>query len=219
MEGKAISYYTAVVWPVPGQRLIDWPEDMPRWPNSMGATFEKEASLAELIAWMNTEMKSRVRAKAAPRNSRPEAFRELSSKDDNLWTGLSTPKCWKCKNPIHKIDQCQKFMALNMPKIESRLLKKTTPVLAAWKEQEGSTGSQKVQGEDCSETSDGNQYKCYHHPLLYETLKATVATVAFTIRKTAKHQVIGRREEMPNLNLTWEFDQCIWLFTVIVFYR
>ena len=97
----------------------------------MGATFEKEASLAELIAWMNTEMKSRVRAKAAPRNSRPEAFRELSSKDDNLWTGLSSPKCWKCKNPIHKIDQCQKFMALNMPKIESRLLKKTTPVLAA----------------------------------------------------------------------------------------
>ena len=97
----------------------------------MDATFEKEASLAELIAWMNTEMKSRVRAKAALRNSRPEAFRELSSKDDNLWTGLSSPKCWKGKNPIHKIDQCQKFMALNMPKIESRLLKKTTPVLAA----------------------------------------------------------------------------------------
>ena len=223
-NGKPISYYTAVVWPVPGQRQqsyvsIDWPEDMPRWPNSMGATFEKEASLAELIAWMNTEMKSRVRAKAALRNSRPEAFRELSSKDDNLWTGLSSPKCWKCKNPIHKIDQCQKFMALDMPKIESRLLKKTTPVLAAWKEQEGSTGPQKVQGEDCSETSDGNQYKCNHHPLLHETLKATVATVAFTNRKTAKHQVIGRREEMPNLNLTWEFDQCIWLFTVIVFYR
>jgi len=35
----------------------------------MDATFEKEASLAELIAWMNTEMKSRVRAKAALRNS------------------------------------------------------------------------------------------------------------------------------------------------------
>ena len=95
----------------------------------MGATVEKEASLAELIAWMNTEMKSRVRAKAALRNSRPEAFREF--KDDNLWTGLSSPKCWMCKNPIHKIDQCQEFMALNMPKIESRLLKKTTPILAA----------------------------------------------------------------------------------------
>ena len=59
-------------------------DDRKVWARHLEA-LKKEASLAELIAWMNTEMKSRVRATVALRNTnqglRPSV--NQSSQDDN----------------------------------------------------------------------------------------------------------------------------------------
>ena len=68
-------------------------DDRKVWARHLEA-LKKEASLAELIAWMNTEMKSRVRATAALTNTNQSltpSVNQLSSQDDNLRTQAHHP--------------------------------------------------------------------------------------------------------------------------------
>ena len=68
----------------------------------------KEATLAQLIAWMNTEMKSRMRA-TAPLRSTGQSTRHPVG---HIGSDLNVPKsglphkCWICKNSSHWTDQC-----------------------------------------------------------------------------------------------------------------
>ena len=168
-------------------------DDRKVWARHLEA-LKKEASLAELIAWMNTEMRSRVRATAALRNAnqglRP-SVNQLSSQDDNLRTGSPSPKCWMCKNSSHWIDQCRKFMALSTQD-RIKVVKENHACFSclkrAGREHRSATCSRRRQ---CPETSDGNQCKYYHHPLLHEALKATVSTVASVMnRETAMLPIV-----------------------------
>ena len=76
----------------------------------------KEATLAQLIAWMNTEMKSRMRATAPLRSIGPPARHpvgHIGSDFNAPKTGLPH-KCCICKNSSHWTDQYQKFASLSL---------------------------------------------------------------------------------------------------------
>lgn len=75
----------------------------------------KEATLTNLIAWMTTEMKSRMRA-TAPLRSLNQSGRHpipISSEVNSVTATGLPPKCWMCQNSTHWIDQCRKFMLLS----------------------------------------------------------------------------------------------------------
>ena len=76
----------------------------------------KEATLAQLIVWMNTEMKSRMRATAALRSTGPPTRHPVGhfGSDINAPKSGLPHKCWICKNSSHWTDQCQKFASLNL---------------------------------------------------------------------------------------------------------
>jgi hypothetical protein len=68
---------------------------------------EKEKSLANLqglMSWMETDMKSRMRA-TAPLRSAASGSRYVNQ----LSTG-KPPKCWLCDTSTHWVDQCEKFI-------------------------------------------------------------------------------------------------------------
>lgn len=76
----------------------------------------KGVTLAQLIAWMNTEMKSRMRA-TAPLRCTGQPTRHpvghIGSDFNAPKSGLPN-KCWICKNSSHWTDQCQKFVSLSL---------------------------------------------------------------------------------------------------------
>ena len=139
----------------------------------------QEATLAQLIAWMNTEMKSRMRATAPLRSTGPPTRHPVG----HIGSDLNSPKaglpykCWICKNASHWTDQCQKFASLSL---ENRI--------KAVKENHACFSCLKRAGRDhrsancsrrrqCPEKSNGSQCPYYHHPLLHGAIQSTVATV------------------------------------------
>jgi hypothetical protein len=68
---------------------------------------EKPASLQGLIAWMETEIKSRMRATAPLRNP------SQGSRYVNQLSGGKSPKCWICDNSTHWVDQCEKLKSMS----------------------------------------------------------------------------------------------------------
>ena len=143
----------------------------------------KEATLAQLIAWMNTEMKSRMRATAPLRSTGPPTRHPVG----HIGSDLNAPKaglphkCWICKNSSHWTDQCQKFASLSL---ENRI--------KAVKENRACFSCLKRAGRDhrsancsrrrqCPEKSNGSQCPYYHHPLLHGAIQSTVATVTSVI--------------------------------------
>ena len=141
----------------------------------------KEATLAQLIGWMNTEMKSRIRATAPLRSTGAPTRHPVGhfGSDPNR---TSLPhKCWICKNSSHWTDQCQKFASLSL---ENRI--------KAVKENHACFSCLKRAGRDhrskncsrrrqCTENSNGSQCPYYHHPLLHGAIQSTVATVTSVI--------------------------------------
>ena len=143
----------------------------------------KEATLAQLIAWMNTEMKSRMRATAPLRSTGPPTRHPVGhiGSDLNVLKAGLPHKCWICKNSSHWTDQCQKFASLSL---ENRI--------KAVKENHACFSCLKRAGRDhraancsrrrqCSEKSNGSQCPYYHHPLLHGAIQSTVATVTSVI--------------------------------------
>lgn len=143
----------------------------------------KEATLAQLIAWMNTEMKSRMRATAPLRSTGPPARHPVChiGSDFNAPKAGLPHKCWICKNSSHWTDQCQKFASLSL---ENRI--------KAVKENHACFSCLKRAGRDhrsincsrrrqCPEKSNGSQCPYYHHPLLHGAIQSTVATITSVI--------------------------------------
>ena len=71
-------------------------------------TNQKKATLENLITWMTTEMKTRMRAIAS--------LRSIQSRhhDGGFNANMSgnNPKCWVCNSPNHFVDQCRKFSSM-----------------------------------------------------------------------------------------------------------
>ena len=138
----------------------------------------KEATLAQLIAWMKTEMKSRMRATAALRSTGPSTRHPVGhfGSDINAPKSGLPHKCWICKNSSHWTDQCQKFASLNL---ENRIkaVKENHACFSCLKR-----AGRNHRSSNCSrKKSNGIQCPYYHHPLLHGAIQSTIATVTSVI--------------------------------------
>ena len=138
----------------------------------------QEATLAQLITWMTTEMKSRMRATAPLRSVTQPPKLPVSHVGGTETKAPRVYRCWFCQNSNHWIDQCQKFTSL---KPEDRI--------KAVKENHACFSCLKRAGRDhrsvncsrrrqCPEKSNGIQCTFFHHPLLHGAMQPAVATVS-----------------------------------------
>ena len=141
----------------------------------------KEATLTQLIAWMTTEMKSRIRATATLRNvGQPprHPVNHVSPQDSSNRMNSSSPKCWLCQTSSHWVDQCRKFTLLS-PQERLRVTKDNHACFSCFKR----TGkdhrlSSCSRRRQCTEKSNRIQCTYYHHPLLHAAFQSAVATIA-----------------------------------------
>ena len=141
----------------------------------------KEATLAQLIAWMNTEMKSRMRATAPLRSTGQPTRHPVGHFGSDLkspQTGLPQ-KCWLCHNSSHWTDQCQKFPALS-PEMRIKAVKENHACFSCLKRAGRDHRSVNCsRRRQCPEKTNGSQCPYYHHPLLHGTIQPTVTTVTY----------------------------------------
>ena len=143
----------------------------------------KEATLAQLIAWMNTEMKSRMRATAPLRSTGPPTRHPVG----RIGSDLNAPKaglphkCWICKNSSHWTDQCQKFASLSLENRIKAVKENRTCFSCLKRAGRDHRSANCSRRRQCSEKSNGSQCPYYHHPLLHGAIQSTVATVTSVI--------------------------------------
>ena len=138
----------------------------------------QDATLAQLITWMTTEMKSRMRA-TAPLRSVNQPPKLLVSHVGTAETNTSRVyRCWFCQNSNHWIDQCRKFTSLK-PEDRIKAVKENHACLSclkcAGRDHRSVNCSRRRQ---CPERSNGIQCTFFHHPLLHGAMQLTVATVS-----------------------------------------
>ena len=153
-----------------------------------------DASLSILLDWMNTEMRSRMRAIAPVRctsssnSSKPRAsIHHVKSPQQPEYTFY---RCWLCESNTHWIDQCQKLISMTQPE-RLKLMKDHHACFSclkrAGRDHRMTNCKRKKQ---CSEMTGGNQCRYFHHPLLHldaERLPSSNAKthVAFVTEKEA----------------------------------
>ena len=126
-------------------------------------TIQTPATLACLMRWMDSEMKSRMR-ETAPLRNQPQAAKPAIA--HVAVQEAKNYKCWLCKSQNHWLDQCRKFASMNQ---EDRL--------KAVKENHACFSCLKQAGRD-HQASNCSQCKFYHHPLLHPTHEAGNVGVA-----------------------------------------
>ena len=138
---------------------------------------KKEATLENIMSWMTTEMKSRMRASAPLRVSTP-----LRSQAKSKWNinhlGHERHKCWLCKTSTHWVDQCSSLEAMNSEN-RMKLIKENNACFSCLKKtsknHRAATCSRRQQ---CTVHANGEQCKSYHHPLLHESRQPNQVGVA-----------------------------------------
>ena len=133
---------------------------------------EKLASLQGLIAWMETEMKSRMCATAPLRNP------SQGSRYVNELSGGKPPKSWICDNSTRWVDQCEKFKSMS-PEERLKTVRENHACFSclkkAGRDHRASNCSRRKQ---CTQKISGVQYKYYHHVLLHPSNPAASVGVA-----------------------------------------
>ena len=141
------------------------------------------ATLAQLIAWKNTEMKSRMRATAPLRSTGQPTWHPV----DHIGSDLNAPKvglphkCWICKNSSHWTDQCQKFASLSLEN-RIKVVKENHACFSRLKRAEREHRSANCsRRRQCPEKSNGSPCPYHHHPLSHGAIQSTVANVTSVI--------------------------------------
>ncbi|CAB4032698.1 PREDICTED: uncharacterized protein LOC107337338, partial [Paramuricea clavata] len=146
-------------------------EDRKIWARELERN-EKPASLQGLIAWMETEMKSRMRATAPLRNP------SQGSRYVNQLSGGKPPKCWICDNSTRWVDQCEKFKSMS-PEDRLKTVRENHACFSclkkAGRDHRASNCSRRKQ---CTRKISGVQCKYYHHILLHPSNPAASVGVA-----------------------------------------
>ncbi|CAB4004705.1 PREDICTED: uncharacterized protein LOC107337338, partial [Paramuricea clavata] len=146
-------------------------EDRKIWARELERN-EKPANLQGLIAWMETEMKSRMRATAPLRNP------SQGSRYVNQLSGGKPPKCWICDNLTHWVDQCEKFKSMS-PEERLKTVRENHACFSclkkAGRDHRASNCSRRKQ---CTQKISGVQCKYYHHILLHPSNPAASVGVA-----------------------------------------
>ena len=136
---------------------------------------EKEKSLASLhglMSWMETEMKSRMRA-TAPLRSAGSGTRHINQ----LLAGKS-PKCWVCDTSTHWVDQCERFKSMS-PEERLKTVRENHACFSclkkAGRDHRASNCSRRKQ---CTQRTNGDQCQYHHHVLLHPANPAASVGVA-----------------------------------------
>jgi hypothetical protein len=150
-------------------------------------TSRKDATLENLITWMTTEMKTRMRAIAPLRSM--QSRHPVGSFNANV--SGNNPKCWVCKSFNHFVDQCRTFAAMNA-KERFQAVKDNHACYSclkrAGRDHKSANCSRRRQ---CPEKVNGNQCKYFHHQLLHEASSNPAATIgAFTAEKAAMLPIV-----------------------------
>ena len=139
---------------------------------------KQEATLAQLITWMTTEMKSRMRATAPLRSVTQPPKLPVSHVGAAETNTPRVYRCWFCQNSNHWIDQCRKFTSLK-PEDRIKAVKENHACFSclkrAGRDHRSANCSRRRQ---CPEKSNGVQCTFFHHPLLHGAMQPAVATVS-----------------------------------------
>ena len=138
----------------------------------------QEATLAQLITWMTTEMKSRMRATAPLRSVTQLPKLPVSHVGAAETNTPRVYRCWFCQNSNHWIDQCRKFTSLK-PEDRFKAVKENHACFSclkrAGRDHRSANCSRRRQ---CPEKCNGIQCTFFHHPLLHGAMQPAVATVS-----------------------------------------
>ena len=134
-------------------------EDIKIWAREV----EKEKSLASLqglMSWMETEMKSRMRA-TAPLRSAGSGTGHINQ----LLAG--SPKCWVCYTSTHWVGQCERFKSMS-PEERLKTVRDNHACFSclkkAGRDHRASNCSRRKQ---CTQRTNGDQCKYHHRVLLH----------------------------------------------------
>ena len=146
-----------------------------------------EATLGNMLLWMTSEMKSRMKSNISNVNERE---------------GHS--KCMLCKEATHWTDQCQKFLAMN-PVDRLKSAKENHACFSCLKRAGRSHNmSNCSRRRQCQEMVNGQQCKFYHHPLLHgsnKTVLSSVTTRGQALLPTITAEIIGTRSTKKRANI------------------
>ena len=136
---------------------------------------EKEKSLASLqglMSWIETEMKSRMRATAPLRSAGP------GTRHINQLLAGKSPKCWVCDTSTHWVDQCERFKSMS-PEERLKTVRENHACFSclkkAGRDHRASNCSRRKQ---CTQRTNGDQCKYHHHVLLHPANPAASVGVA-----------------------------------------
>ena len=143
------------------------------------------ATLQELLNWMSSEMKSRMRATAPVRcvtQSSRSSINYVHQKDPKPMP--PGDKCWICHVSSHWTDQCEKFKAMS-PESRFKMVKENHACFSclkrAGKNHNVYTCSRRQQ---CTEKMNGIQCKHYHYQLLHLTPQQATGSVGVAVSTT-----------------------------------
>lgn len=125
---------------------------------------KKEATLENILNWMTTEIKSRMRALAPLRN-------QGRSKWNVNYFGHEEHerhRCWLCKTSTQWVDQRTKLQAMT-PENWMKLIKENRACFSRLKKtNKNHKAANCSRRRQCTVTVNGQQCKSYHHPMLHE---------------------------------------------------
>ena len=180
------------------QKMV--PDDRKVWARHLETT-KNEATLENMMSWMASEMKSRMRATTPLRSNWHYAKGNVGNIAE---TENRQSKCLLCKASTHWTDQCHKFLAMS-PAERSNLVKENHACFSclkwAGRNHNVSTCSRRRQ---CPETTKGQQCKFYHHPLLCGADISTISSVTTNgqaLLPTITADIIGPRKVKEQANI------------------
>ena len=88
------------------QKMV--PDDRKVWARHLETT-KNEATLENMMSWMTSEMKSRMRATTPLRSN----WHYAKGNVGNITETENRQKCLLCKASTHWTDQCHKFLAMS----------------------------------------------------------------------------------------------------------
>ena len=125
---------------------------------------KKEATLENIMTWMTTEMKSRMRATAPLRNQGKSKWNVNHLGYDEY----ERHKCWLCKTSTHWVDQCAKLQAMT-PDNRMKLIKENRACFSCLKKtSKNHRAANCSRRRQCTAKVNDQQCKSYHHPMLHD---------------------------------------------------
>ena len=119
------------------------------------------ASLQGLMSWMETKMKSRMRA-TAPLRSAGSGTRHINQ----LLAGKS-PQCWVCDTSTHWVNQYERLKSMSPEKCLKTVRENHACFSCLKKAGRDHRASNCSRQKQCTQRTNGDQCKHHHHVLLH----------------------------------------------------